>query len=206
MLVVATGGLGCERPASTSDLSATSPTKPSPEESFQLIFETFRRGLEDVPIGFVLRKEGGHSMMVGKNEVSYELLRPATAGDPYKAIITVDSQSRYSIQRSTEEAAEAGREEDAANQSADNVLAEPGEASGIEILDPELVGAPAEGAPSRRSTPGAGEGTVARRPDEEVRKYELVYEDGRWTLTTELNPETEQSIRNAFDRALNTQI
>jgi hypothetical protein len=46
---------------------------------------------------------------------------------------------------------------------------------------------------------------VARRPEEETRKYELDYVDGRWKLVTELNPDTESSIQNAFKNALDTQ-
>ena len=75
--------------------------KPGPEESFELILETFRRGVEGVKIGFVAQREGGHSMMSGDNKVSHELIPPKKEGEPYKAIITVQSQSSYSLQRTT---------------------------------------------------------------------------------------------------------
>jgi hypothetical protein len=39
----------------------------------------------------------------------------------------------------------------------------------------------------------------------DTRKYELVYEGGRWALVTPLDPKTEQSIQHAFDVALRTQ-
>jgi hypothetical protein len=47
-----------------------------------------------------------------------------------------------------------------------------------------------------------GEDIVTRRPDEQVRKYELVDNGDRWVLVTQLDPKTEQSIKFAFEEAL----
>jgi hypothetical protein len=191
---------------STSNASASDGKtiqKPGPEESFKLIVETFRRGIEDIPIGFVIRQESGQSMMVGKNEVSHKLIRPAKEGDPYRAIITVTSQSRYSIQRTREEPAPEDVEEPSV---ASDLTDESDEENGQEIFDSELVGGTNSKNETRRKSPGETEQFVARRPDEGQRDYALVYENGEWRLITETDPETEQAIRDAFNRALKTQV
>ena len=88
------------------------------------------------------------------------------------------------------------------------VSAQSRDGSGAEIFDPALVGTPeAEEQPSQPATPGSDNSdvTVTRKADRQERKYELVYENGRWVLTTKLDPNTEQSIQYAFDRALESQ-
>jgi hypothetical protein len=180
--------------------------KLGPEESFELIVETFRRGVEDVQIGFRMPREGGHSMMVGKNEVSHVLIRPAKEGEPYKGIIKVDSESRYSIKKSTEEDEESESEESSEEEEAPSRLNATGEPSGTEILDTELVGTTGGVGKTSRSKLPAGDSVVSRRPDQMKREYELLYQNGRWELVTKLDPETEQSIDNAFKHALQTQI
>lgn len=210
VVVLTAGALGCTDQQAVSDArrAATRTTaKPGPEESFELILETFRRGIEGVPIGFVISSEGGHSMMVGKSEVSHQLIRPAKVGDPYKAIITVDSEARYSIQRSTTRDDDAQREEQSRNQASQSSIGGKDDPLSINILDPDLVGTPSSGNPNRRPTPPGEETSVARMPPNEVKKsYELLYQNGRWSLVSELDPETEQSIENAFQQALKTQI
>jgi hypothetical protein len=179
--------------------------KLGPEESFKLIVETFRRGVEDIQIGFVMRQEGGHSMMTGRNKVSHELIPPTKDGEPYKATITVTSQSRYSIQR-TNVPVESDHKDDVKDQTTSaDPLNETDDTSGLEILDPDLVGASGSSSQARRSSAGSTERLVDSRPDQGERKYELVYEKGRWNLVTKLDSETEQSIENAFVQALKTQ-
>jgi hypothetical protein len=151
-----------------------------------------------------VRQESGQSMMVGKNEVSEKLIRPTKEGEPYRAIITVASESRYSIQRNREETPP---EEEQEGQSAESdLIDEPVEEDGQEILDSELIGGSSSKNQTRRTPPGATEQFVARQRDEGRRDYELVYENGQWRLITELDPETERATRDAFERALKTQI
>jgi hypothetical protein len=208
LVVVCLGGAGgCQQQSQTPTAAASRPpqAKPSPEDSFRLIVETFRRGVEDVPIGFVLRGADGHSMMTGKNEVSDELIPPAKEGEPYKAVITVGSQSRYSIQHSTTES-EGAEEAQAADDGTDS-FADLGEGGGVEVFDPDLISTPGAARDGRNSpSPETTEKTVTRQADRQDRRYELIYEDGKWSLVTKLDPETEQSIQNAFRRALATQI
>jgi hypothetical protein len=178
--------------------------KPEPEESFDVILETFRRGVEGVEIGFVARREGGHSMMSGANKVSHELIPPKKEGDPYKAIITVASQSSYSLQRTitTDD-----RDENNKSGSQDSQPGLEGGDHPVDILDSDLVGSPTDAASLPRLQANVDSTTIARRPQESTKKsYDLQYENGRWDLVSQLDPETEQGIKNAFDHALKTQM
>jgi hypothetical protein len=200
------GLAGCGRESSSNASEGTAKTteKPGPEESFELIVETFRRGIEDIPIGFVMRQESGQSMMVGKNEVSHKLIRPTKEGEPYRAIVTVASESRYSIQRNREEIPPEDEPED--QSSASDLTDEAAVEDGEDILDPELIAGSSSKNETRRTTPASTDQFVARQRDEGQKDYELVHENGLWRLITELDPETEQAIRDAFARALKTQM
>jgi len=197
--ITAVGLVGC------NDSTGGSPalSKPTPEESFDLIVETFKRGVEDIPIGFVVRREGGHSMMSGRNEVSHELITPAKEGDPYRGVITVDSEWKYSMQHS-DEAEETDREGEPSRQ--ESALDDGQDPDSIEILDSNLVSGSSPALEDSQSSSATGVKRVTREQDEKKRTYDLVYKNGRWALTTELDPETERSIENAFEKALNTQI
>jgi hypothetical protein len=199
---------GCEK-QSVAPIQPAAPKisdNPTPEESFELIVETFRRGIEQRRMGFHMPREGGHSMMAGSNEVTHELVRPAKEGDPYKGFITVLSKSQYSIQRSTDRQEENAQEEKPDDQESESLFGDAGEPSGNAILDSDLVSTSSASGSTSRPVSQASENTVIRRPNESDRKYELIFKDGRWSLVTELDPETEQSIQYAFDYALNTQI
>ena len=71
-------------------------------------------------------------------------------------------------------------------------------------MDPALISKPATlEAQTGRITEDVI--TPPKPQEKDVRKYELVYQNGRWTLITELNTKTEQLIQNAFRNALDTQ-
>jgi hypothetical protein len=206
LLGASLAGCGDKAASNASVAAARNEKKPTPEESFQLIVDTFRRGMEDVPIGFVMREEGGQSMMIGKREVSHELIRPTKEGEPYRAFITVHTQSRYSIQRTKVPEEDGAEKEAEAGSSGVETLGEPeDDQNGLETFDSDLVSAPGSNKEPRRPTATPTEELVARRPDEGQQKYELVYENGLWTLITKPDPETEQSIKYAFEKALKTQ-
>src|SRR5262245_3334264 len=82
---------GCS--SSTSGPS-TAPVaaKPTPEQSFDMIMETFRRRIEGTPSGFVVDNAGGgRSRLMASNKVSSEVFPPEKEGDPYRAEVTVFS-------------------------------------------------------------------------------------------------------------------
>lgn len=193
---------GCDNAGKPSTLVV--PSKPAPEASFDVIMETLKRRIQDVPGGFMAPKAGGHSRLIASNTISSELVPPAKEGDPYRAIVTVVSSSRYSLQRAVGDTSDDSQESD--EQGRSNSLEDPsGLGAGVEIVDPGLV-APSVGGGERRDSPATTETIVARRVDEEVKKYELEYNDGRWALLTKPDPDTERSIQSAFDEALATQI
>jgi hypothetical protein len=165
--------------------------------------ETFRRGIEDVQVGFVVRDPTGHSRMSGKSRVSHKLIPPTNPGDQYRAVITVDSRSLFSLQRNTPQAPEAATQEENADEG--TAILEDTNPTGVEILNSDLVQKPA--ATEEKTTDPAESSTVSRRTNEDVHNYELAYQDGRWFLDpkTKFDQETEGSIQNAFDRALATQ-
>ncbi len=195
--------IGCEK-----QRVATTPAPPpspaaqlTPEESFQGIIETFRQSVEDVPIGFVMQDgTGGQTMMTGRNEVTHELLQPAKDGEPYKAVITVISQSRYSLQRPAEES----KKQDA-NQSAQSSIDGSTDESGVQVFNSDVVSSPGNTSGAAAGSTKKNAAAVAREAEKHERKYELLFENGRWKLTTKLDPRTEGSIKLAFDRALATQ-
>jgi hypothetical protein len=204
-LLLAVFGAGCgdKTPNPRALKAAAAAAKPAPERSFDIIMESFRHSMEDTRIGFVMYDKGGHSMLVGHRKVSEELIRPTKEGEPYKAIITVTSESRYSMSRAQ---GEPEGEEKKPESEANHLKSDEGTAdeSGVEVLDPNLVAKPGDNG-QRNTALDPAKSTVSRRPDVDTRKYELIYEDGRWTLVTKLDLKTEQSIQHAFDVALRTQ-
>jgi hypothetical protein len=207
-MVSAVGLSGCEQkaPSAVRPASPRVSANPSPEEKFDFIVETFRRGVEDTNIFFRVPSEGGHSMLAGQNEVKHEIIKPTKEGEPYRGIITVVSESHYSIERSSDRGEEKTRQEQARNQDSQSALGDLNSSDGIDILDSDLAGESSAGGSSSRSGQAASDSTVARRRDQSDRKYELEYHEGRWVLLTKLDPETEQGIQFAFDHALKTQI
>ena len=206
LLAVFAGGAGC---AEESAVTIQPPPPPlvaltGPEASFEAVVETFRRGVEDVPIGFVVHDDaGGHSMLTGRNEVTHQLVPPTKEDDRYHGTITVKSQARYSMQRSTEETNDQA-DEQSGDENANGQQS--GDESGVEIFDPALVSAPDEPIKDRRpANRDKNAAIVARKETKHERSYQLVYENGRWKLITKLDPKTEKSIQYAFDQALKSQ-
>jgi hypothetical protein len=199
----------CSHSTDASRLSAAAKiAKPGPEESFKEIVETFRRRMEQTPIGFVVNNPNGRSTMTGQNKVTDQLIKPAKEGDPYKAVITVESQSRYSVKVSADPTEDSSRDKNNANKN-DRLLPDDADKDkGPTPFDPNLTN-PKAATEAATAKPGAatrgGDQVLPREETKDVRKYDLVYENGRWKLVTELNKETEQATQNAFNSALDTQ-
>jgi basic membrane lipoprotein Med (substrate-binding protein (PBP1-ABC) superfamily) len=168
--------------------------------------EEFKRKVEDIPIGFVVTGANTRSSMVGTNKVSYEMIPPAGGENRYKAVVTIVSQTQYSFHRSKSTGEEGDKEQNGQNQS---TLNERKDSTSISILDSTLAGkatrssSEANGRSSDKND--SAEEVAASRPDQRVRKYDLVYENGRWVLATKPDPKNEKSIQFAFDQALSGQ-
>jgi hypothetical protein len=175
--------------------------KSSPEQRFQNILDSFRRKIEGQPVGFVVAEGGSRTTMMGSNKVTAELIRPETPNGHFKAVVTVSTQSHYSVRR-TLEAEESEREKNPQNQGTD-ALADPNGKQGIGILERDLAsGTQNDASQSATKTTLPGEDIVTRRPHEDIRKYELQDDGNRWVLITKPDPKTEQSIEFAFREAL----
>lgn len=196
-LLVVANFAGCSREVKTTPVGPARHANPTPEQAFDTIFDTFRRRIEDTPVGFVVNDSTSRTSLVGTNKVSKELFPPAKEGEPYKAVITVTSESRYSILRTKE------TDDNTAEQNSGRKNNDP-------LAETNEAGEPVE--PTLPIKADVGKGRIATdvikppsqdKPD--VRKYELHYENGRWVLDTVPNANTEQSIQNAFKNALDTQ-
>jgi hypothetical protein len=187
--------------AATSQAAAKKHAKPGPEESFQTIMDTFRRRMEETPVMFIVNNPNGRTSMTGTNKVSSEVFPPKAEGDSYKATISVHSESRYSVKVSetTDDSSH-----DKNNGKSDRMLPDKDQ-KGNDALDQFSTKGSSDSSKSAGSSPHTTE-QVLGHPDVEDHKYDLVYQDGRWVLVTELNKETEQAIANAFKSALDTQM
>jgi hypothetical protein len=204
VLAAAPAIIGCrEESASRDSASAVSAKEPTPEESFSLIFDTFRRGVQTggdgVSSGFIASGDDGHSRLTVNNQVSHTMIPPAEAGEPYRATITVVSAATYSIARGLGEDDEA-EDQESRERSGNESLADPSSESNR--IDSSPSDSPSDRSPSQPET-------VARRNDRVERTFHLVHENGRWKLTKEsesqLDQKTERAIISAFDNALGTQ-
>jgi hypothetical protein len=191
--------------SSSGSPSATSHqrAKPGPKESFDTIMETFKRRMEDTPVGFVVNNSNGRSSLTGQNKVDYELIEPKTESDPFKAVVKVTSRSRYSMKVQSEVPDESAREKNA--KKTEHMLPEKTTKGQEQPFDPSAA-KPSPDDSKSAATPTRTSEQVIPHEDNEVRKYDLLYQDGRWILVTELNKETEQAVQNAFKTALDTQI
>lgn len=196
---------GCDRDTQGGANSSIN-GKPDPRESFQRIIDSFRRTVEDQPVSFVASEGGSRSTMVGTNKVTSEIVPPTTQSDPYKAIVKVTSQSQYSLRRSKNGTEENEHDPNGKSQTK-NPLDDQAEKAGFSKAksnpDHDATKEKNDKAGSKSNQPN--EEIVTRRPDVQVRQYELIYENGRWRLVTQLNPKTEKSIQFAFDQALASQ-
>lgn len=210
-VVVAVIGLavaGCQRETPGGTAAAHGPVRPSPEESFQHIADTFRRTVDTNvsghETGYLYREGAGHSRLSIRNEVSDELIPPTKPGEPYRGTITVDSHYTYSLYI-PESPSDSGDKKDGSSRSNGDATSSgdsAADASGVQVLDPNLAAAANK---SVTRSNGTLDDVIARRSDEDVRTYELQYEGDRWVLRTKLDPNTEQSIQSAFEHALATQ-
>ena len=191
---------GCNHTAANSRAAAGN--KPSAKDRYENIMDSFRRKVDGQPVGFTVADNGGRSTLVGSSKVTSELIPPATADGNYKAIITVTTETHYSLRRSPKSAEEAERDQNAKNQS--STALNDKDKQGVGILESDLT-AHRNDTSQSMPKPQTEEDVVTRRPTADIRKYELIDDGERWTLVTKLDPKTEASIQFAFDEALSRQ-
>jgi hypothetical protein len=198
-LAISALAAGCDRHSASGKPAIA---KSTPEVRFNNVLESFRHKIEGQPVGFVVAEGGSRTTMTGTNTVTSELIPPETGDGHFKAVITVSSESRYSVRR-TKIGEESEHEKNLQNNSA-SALDDPKKKKGVAILEPDLA-QPGHVTPSTSPTAPQqpAEDIVLRRPpNQDVRKYELVDDGDRWVLITKPDPKTEQSIEFAFSEAL----
>src|SRR6478609_5434991 len=94
--------ISCNHSSGGSQAASRAHVKPGPKEGFQVIMDTFKRRMEDTSVGFVVNNSNGRSSLTGQNKVDYELIEPKTESDPWKAIVKMTTQSRYSVKLQSE--------------------------------------------------------------------------------------------------------
>lgn len=191
---------GCDKEQAPVAVPVSTPT--SPAESFEELVTALKEGLElpgGQASGFYSATSGTSSRFQVHNTVSSELIPPAQSGDPYRGVITVTTQSVYSLRKSAEE--EQDKDEDNAANRGSSLLDESAESgTGFSSFDQGLVTESPDNKVGRTDID-----TVQRRADKVDRKFELVYKNDRWELVTAIDKETDASIENAFARALRLQ-
>jgi hypothetical protein len=184
-------GAGCNRQPVSEALT--------PEKSFEEVVGLLRQGLElpGQKSGFVKSSSGASSRFQVKNTITSKLIPPANADEPYRGVITVSRQSVYALRTSVEKKDD--EDADDQNKRGGSSLLDESEESGpgFSSFDESLVTESPDA-----TKPGDVEiDSVQRRDDHVDREYELVHKNNRWELS-KLDPDTEASIKNAFDRAL----
>jgi len=203
---------GCQ--SETSSANGGAAVRPGPKESFDGIVQFVRRQLEtgtsDIPSGFVMEKDGRRSQFVIRNDVTSELIPPSKEGDAYRATITVTSKSTYSLRRTEDSErtdGDNGKKGSGQNSEQRSLLDDSdADSSGFAVFDNDLV-TPAPKANAKDDDASAEDATtvVTRQVDEDESTFDFVYENSKWVLKTEPDPETERAIKAAFERALRMQ-
>lgn len=185
--------------ASAADAQAT------PEASFKEIVRLVKDGVDlhgvGTSTGFVAKDDRASSRFQVNNEVTSELIPPTDGSTNYRGTITVTSSSTYSLRRSAEDSNSEKEQDQSAKDNGFSLMDDPDADAGFHSMDDQLVSP----APSGETSGGSNIESVQRRTAEDVRDYELAYENNHWVLKTKFDPETETSIAKAFERALRMQ-
>lgn len=199
--------VGCDREKQPALLGSPRPgaiPKLSPDESYREIVTTFRRAVADKPDGFVSTHEGAFSRLQFNRQVDDELIPPTSDDDTYRARITVTTRFSYSYRPPMD-----ANDNNAVEEKPGDALTDLGGSLDIgnpardplAVLEPELTDPVKEGHKGGLLPKSA----LTTLDDEEVKTYDLAYEDGHWVLKTEPDLRTDQLISEAFKFALRFQ-
>lgn len=188
--------IGCD-PESSAPSKPSEPPRPEAEVKFEHIYEDIDR-LVGTAEGSKARDPGpaGGANTESTQTVEHELHPPVNEGDSYRGTITITR--RYTVTMFTFNR-DSDTQSSGDQQRTDEFADDP---DGVEGGDPTQ---PTEGAGGDRSSILSGGSPMKTRDGESVSKFELEYIDGSWRLLTAPDPETEMSIKSAFDYALRRQ-
>lgn len=188
--------IGCEPETPAPPTPATSP-RPEAEVKFEHIFEDVNRLVGTAGAGRA-RDPGptGGANTESTQTVEHQLHPPVNEGDSYRGTITITR--RYTVTMFT-----FNRDNESSSSNDQQRTDEPvDDAAGMEGGDPMQSGEASTGGLSSPLTSGS---PMKTREGESVRDFELEYIDGSWRLLTDPDPDTEMSIKSAFDYALRRQ-
>lgn len=191
-LVAASSFTGCNRGASPTNASESEskPGKLDPEDSFKFVVKTFRRNIERPNRqGFRSGSGGASSNFTYSDRVTEQFNPPSKEGGVFQGSIIITTISTYSITHAQEE-----KEEKNSSSEDEKDRLDPADLTDLKSV-----------APSQGKGVDFRDSPVSRRETKEVQTYELEFQDGRWVLTTELDPDTERSLQEAFKHALRQQ-
>lgn len=187
--------VGCEKESARVD--APQPVViETPEQRFDRIIESLKRHVEDEALGdagALLSYDAppGTPVTDATTRVTHEITPPAAEGEPYRATISLLTQSTVTMvlpqkseeEKQQEEQAEAGLGE---------------EIEGIPSLESLKV-------PSLDSSAAMGGSAIQTLPGEQVSTFELEFRDGKWELLTELDFKNEPFFATAIEYAIKLQ-
>lgn len=195
-MVVIAFAAGCQRkPSATTSADVAAP---DPKAIFDEFFKTFRHEIvSDLP-QFATMKDGNFSSLKTNRTVSHELFPPTDADATYRANITIKTETQFTFRPAQKEGG-ADQEDDG------KTTDESPEGSGFGL--PALGGFEELGVVGPAASPGEGfpAGPLPPQKNEDEQVYELAFENGRWVLKTEPDPETERFIKATFDFVLSNQ-
>ena len=199
-LITFTFGAGCQQ-----ESAPVTDTVPPAEKSFEEIARVVEEGLE-LPGGksssFVDTSAGSRTRFQVLNEVTSKLIPPATPDEPYRGVITISTQSVYSLRTMADKEQDDAKAKDQKSDRGSSLFDESAESGpGFSSFDQSLI----TEAPDADKPGNIEIDSVQRRADKVERNCELIYRNNRWELLTKFDPKTEASIENAFERALRLQ-
>jgi hypothetical protein len=183
----------CDKPAQQTEAS-----RPSPQESFEFIASTIRRGIEPTSGGMLSgglsTTAGGYTALSIKNKVVDEYIAPSTDADPPRGRITIESESEVTIQPGA-------RNDGARDGEGATERGTPGE--GTSDIESKMSSARD---PSRGKEGPSLSDAPLPRSNKSSATYELIHQNGRWELVTKIDQEKDQAAFEAFQYALKTQL
>ena len=161
------------------------PPPPTAEERFDNLVQALKRQFNNIdplpPSMSDYNSPAGVPVTSSKTTVEHELIPPSEEGQPYRAVVTLNTRSTVTVVLPFKE-----KEED--------------ETPGDE--DQETDGQAAGVSPSSDTIDRLGNSPIRTVPHEDVRRLELEFQEGKWVLLTEIDEENEPFTAAALDYAL----
>lgn len=163
--------------------------KPLAERQFDHIMQDIKRVVESKdPLRSETMPTVGGAGAEWRTTVTHDLIKPENESDPYRAVIHVNTVSTITVIKIDQPDFE---EKSKANDKQSETATE-----GLEGIEQLGEASPGLNIPSS---------PIKTFDNSQSRDYEMIHENGRWRLLTELDPDTERTIEFAFSAAISRQ-